>query len=179
MTITSGALLNYLSYHKDNHITILIFEYLFGEYYGSAFGESFKYYHFYLNTEITESLAWMFIPSLITNVKNTSMQIYQDAVSVNGHYLQHFTYQIEEICLKAVQEDGRALKYVLKQTELICLKAVQQHGLALQLVQNQTELICLKAVQQDGRALYFVQNQTEEMCLKAVQQNGESKIKRK
>ena len=101
MTITSIALLNYLSYHKDNNVAKLIFEYLFGEYYGPGFGDSFKYhnyyskylskkwrpysdfnYYYFYQNYISER--WRYIPLLFTMVKNTSMQIYLEAVSCDG-----------------------------------------------------------------------------------------------
>ena len=165
MTITSMALLDYLSYHEDNNVTKLIFEYLFGDYYGPAFGNSFKYYNFYhkylyerWRSVFDDSLKyhsfyqkylserWRYIPLLFTMVKNTSMQMYLEAVSHNGMLLQYITYQTEEICSKAVQETGRALQYVQNQTEKICLKAVQQNSNTLELVLNQTEKIRLKAM---------------------------------
>ena len=114
MPITSIALLNYLSYHKDNNVAKLIFEYLFGDYYGPAFGDSFKYYNFY-SKYLSEK--WRYFPLLFTMIKNTSMQIYEDAVSCDSMLLQYITHQIEEICFKAVEQDCWALDFVQNQTK--------------------------------------------------------------
>ena len=116
MTITSIALLDLLSYHKDNAITIQIFEYLFGEYYGPVFGESFKYLRFYLPNfhklyivTLGDTISsWMTISSIFHKVKNTSMQIYEEAVLFNGLFLKLIKHQTEEICLIAVEENGLA-----------------------------------------------------------------------